>query len=155
MIVYDRINFRSNSDILFDIELPGNRCMIGGNSSTGKSLFVNSLAFILDIQKSLPKPIPIKYPQLGKNIIIFNHKPADVKSICLLEKHLIIIDNADLYIADDIELAQHINCDVHNQYLIFSRTQSKLSTPLQFHGEFVVEGTTIRTKYHKKFGDWG
>lgn len=146
-MIYDRIKFVTPEGVNVDIEFPDRISVITGNSSTGKTFFADYVeGVIASKSRELMSEMSLK-----DNVVIF--RDTDIRGILSVEElkglkgKLIIIDEADNIMSD--EIADYINTDFDNQYLIFSRCNTRISTSPTAIGEFIREDKKIYAEYDR------
>jgi hypothetical protein len=143
---YNKIEFKLASGIEVYVPLPGRINIITGNSSTGKTF----LTELIDLALHSEFKEPLEDMNLKSNIVVYNGREKDknnIDEIHNLKHHLIIIDEADAII--DKNIAEFINTDFDNQYLIIMRGYYYLSTVPTCVGKFIRNGKNISAEYDR------
>lgn len=116
MIVYANISISDNLGNIFNIQLDDSKVVIKGESSTGKSLFINALFANIAITRVYEKVRIVDMPTVEYNILPM------LKS---LNGNLIVINN--IYsISKDLQ--GHIQEDNNNQYILITRMQLDINS---------------------------
>lgn len=112
------IDFTDINGVNFIIQLKGNKTIVGGKASTGKTLLCTRLR---ELQPDN----------------VFVAVVDNISKIIEIKNKLIVIDRAD-YILDKA-MVKIINEDANNRYLIFSRKPLGISITPNHFGEFDID----------------
>ena len=140
-ILIKNIDFTDKNGVHFGVNLPGRVTVLSGDSATGKTLLWHRLKTQAIIDEDT----------LGvKDIIeIFtSDRNNDLEMVRHLKGKLIIIDNGDILLHGHKDLADYINCDFDNQYLIFSRGDTGISTNPKYRGKMIANGKEIKAIFN-------
>ena len=135
---------------IFDLSLRGRIVIIGGDSGKGKTMLCNR---IIEMQALSKTSSAVPYVA---NIKVFTESAAlDLDSIKSLSKYLIIIDEADVLLANASEIVDFINHDYeNNQYLVFSRGLIPLKVTPNYCADFEENDQIITLKYAADIKGW-
>jgi len=119
----------------FNFSFKGRITVVDGDTSTGKSLFCDSLARAVNNDPS---------GNLKKISVYNSLYKCDLAALQGRSNEFIVIDNADIILNDDI--AEYIAEDLNNQYLIFARqpwdfriTPDNFAALINSNNEFSIE----------------
>ena len=127
-MILEELNYTTIHGVSVYIPFFDRITVIGGDSSSGKS-------FVKDTAKEA-------YNDIGVRIIeVFDYSsPVDLDMLKNLSGRLIIMDNADIFLRNDLDLRTHINRDGRNQYLLFMRTENGIDASADNYAELHEEG---------------
>lgn len=145
-ITFDKV------DIMFKIELRGFVTVFEGDSSTGKSFFVNSLK---ELYQSYEKTV---LKETNKSNLIFldgcHETELIVPRLKALNNCLIILDFADILFTKEPKLSEYISQDQLNQYIIMSRGSYVIPVSLNHFCYLQRNGNIIYNKFEFNVPAW-
>lgn len=138
----NRLYFETKDGIIFDLNMRKNKCIVRGNSGTGKTYICD---YISAIQQSY-NALPYKY----ENVFILNR--LNIYELQHQTNKLIIIDRGDLIINDDIK--EFINTKDNNNYLIFARSVLGIDASPNYYAELCLKDNVVHLEYSFSERGW-